>query len=186
MAKRELLHPEILRQLLRYEPETGQLFWLRRPVSMFTDGKQTAEHNCSIWNGRFAEKPALNCPDRRGYLHGHVLRVQVKAHRVVWAIMTGEWPGEIDHIDGNTANNRYRNLRDISHSENGRNLGLKKNNTTGYCGIRQSPSGRWTAHIMVGGKTVHLGTFDAKAGAAKARADANIKFGFHSNHGVKR
>jgi len=44
MADRADITPELLRQLLRYEPETGKLFWKARTPDMFQDGQKSKEH----------------------------------------------------------------------------------------------------------------------------------------------
>lgn len=174
---------ELLRSVLLYDHGTGALRWKYRPVSMFQSGKQTAEHNCAIWNGKFAGKPALASSDKKGYLTGHLFSKPVKAHRVIWAMVHGEWPAEVDHINGNPADNRLSNLRAVSHAINGRNLRRKSNNTSGVCGVSQRPSGRWRATIMVGGKDLTIGTFDTQELAAEARRAAELEHGFHQNHG---
>lgn len=187
MAASQLPSPVELRQLLSYESETGALHWKERPASMFHAGKQTVEQNQAIWNARFSGKPALASPDKRGYLTGHLFGRPVKAHRVIWALVYGQWPAsEIDHIDGNPSNNRAENLRLVSHAINSRNLRRKKNNSTGVCGVFQRPSGRWGAHMQVNGRNITIGTFDTIEEAAAARSEAQRDFGFHKNHGAKR
>ena len=49
---------DMLRKLVSYDPATGILTWKHRPVEMFRDGKQSAQHNTAIWNGKHAGKPA--------------------------------------------------------------------------------------------------------------------------------
>lgn len=181
--RRALPAPNELARLLRYDADSGALVWLPRTPNMFRDGAQTAAHNCAIWNGKFAGQPALSAPDKRGYLTGNLLGRPVKAHRVIWALVHGEWPVEVDHINGDPADNRLVNLRAVSHAVNGRNLKRKSNNTSGVCGVTQRPSGRWRATITVGGRETTLGTFDTIGEAAQARRDAEARHGFHQNHG---
>ena len=172
-----------LHMLLDCDFNTGVLTWRKRTADRFSAGKQSAEHNCAIWNGRFAGSPALNSPDKRGYLTGHLNGAPVKAHRIIWALAYGEWPDEIDHINGDPSDNRLCNLRAVSHAQNGRNLRLKRTNTSGACGVYRRPSGRWYARITVGGVARNLGTFDTKAQAVAAQRIAAQDAGFHANHG---
>ena len=186
-AKLGMLKPALLRQLLVYHPETGELFWRERDISMFTDGKQSAAQNCNIWNGKFAGKPALASLDKRGYRHGHILSKQVKAHRAIWAMQTGAWPsGDIDHINGKSDDNRWINLRHVTHAENGRNVRLKATNKSGHCGVWRRPSGRWAAVITIDGRSRTIGTYDTIELAAAARKKAEKANGFHENHGAAR
>lgn len=172
-----------LSDIISYDPDTGALFWKNRPASMFLAGKQTAEHNAAIWNGKFAGKPALASSDKRGYLTGHLFSKPVKAHRVIWHLVHGVMPTEVDHINGNTGDNRLVNLRAVTHKTNGRNMRLKKNNSTGSCGVYQHKSGRWYARITIDGAAQHLGTFDSHEQALDARQSANVTHGFHPTHG---
>lgn len=182
-SERTQIPIEMLGRLLIYDDMTGRLTWRERDVSLFADGRQTALHNCAIFNAKFAGKPALNAPDKRGYLCGCILRKPMKAHRAIWAMKMGHWPDEVDHINGDPADNRIENLRSVSHSVNGRNLKLKANNRSGFCGVHQAPSGRWKALITVNRKSITLGTFDTIEEAAEARSIAERKYQFHPNHG---
>ena len=87
--------------------------------------------------------------------------------------------GEIvDHIDGDTLNNRRYNLRITDFKGNARNHGLNKNNTSGYKGVslEQSKSSRWRAYITVNWKHITLGSYATKEEAAKAYNEAAVKY----------
>lgn len=106
---------ELLRQLLRYEPETGKLYWLSRDVSLFHESAtRTAAGTCKWWNGRFAGKEAFTATGVHGCRAGRIFGQAHYAHRVAWALHHGGWPtDEIDHQDGDRANNRISNLREV-------------------------------------------------------------------------
>jgi hypothetical protein len=59
-----------------------------------------------------------------------------KAHRLAWLYVYGEEPKEdIDHIDGDTSNNRIENLREVAHSTNMKNKHKYVSNTSGTTGV---------------------------------------------------
>lgn len=130
-------------------------------------------------------KRAFNSADANGYRKGQVMRKTLLAHRVAWAIYYGEWPeGEIDHINGDRADNRISNLRDVTKSENNKNAKRSRRNTTGHIGVYwESLRNKWRADITSGKKTVCLGRFDKKDDAIAARRAAEPQYGFHPNHG---
>lgn len=183
MAKRELPTPEVLRQLLRYDPETGTLYWLKRGPEWFSDCHK-GRSALGRWNSRFAGKPALNCV-RRGLRHGSLLDKSVTAHKVVWAFVHGVWPThEIDHINGDATDNRIANLRDVPHGENLRNMSLRSDNSSGFTGVTFFRSSqRWGAQVSINGTTKSLGTFKTRDEAIAARESANAELQFHLNHG---
>ena len=173
MAKKALPSPEVLRQLLRYEPDTGKLFWLDRTPSMFEDGLQGAQHNCSAWNGRYAGKEAMTCIKSDGYRHGALFYSYVPAHRAIWALHSGEWPSmAVDHIDGNKINNRIENLRLADNAQNGWNRGAPKASKSGIKGVTLS-QGKWRAQLTVRGMPIYLGQFKCRTAAAYAYAVAS-------------
>lgn len=101
------------------------------------------------------------CLDANGY---RVIKVGGKkyyAHRLAWFLTHGVWPShQIDHINGNPSDNRLRNLRIATQSENNRNCGANKKNTTGYKGVTfHKRDGRYQSQIRINGDRIYLGYF---------------------------
>lgn len=165
--------------------ETGRLYWLKRTPDMFADGRHTKEHTCCKWNSRFAGKEAFTGFDSYGYRAGRIYDREYKAHRLLWLLYSGRWPDDqIDHINGDKADNRIANLRAVPQSENNKNKPVPTNNTSGVIGVhRYRKNGYWQAEITVNGKARYLGRFRSIEEAAAARKAAEIEFGFHENHG---
>ncbi len=166
-----LPHINEIRELVSYDGETGKFMWKLRP------GKE-------FWNARFAGKQVRS--DSGRYCRLVINGEYYFAHRVAWLLITGEEPlEEIDHINGDTRDNRQCNLRSVTASTNKRNLPLKADNTSGVCGVyRVRRNGRWCAQIRnADGKLVHLGLFESIQDAAIARKNAERDFGYHENHG---
>lgn len=79
----------------------------------------------------------------------------------------------VDHINGDSLDNRRSNLRLCSSSENGMNRGKTKLNTSGFKGIYlNKQTGRWVARIGINGRHIHLGTFDSREVAATVYDEA--------------
>lgn len=172
---------ETIRSVLMYDAETGIFAWRARPAEMFD-----SEFSCRMWNGQFAEQPALQCVSRNGYLYGSVGNIKVYAHRAAWAHVTGDWPVDtIDHINGIKTDNRFLNLRDVTVAENRRNMPRLARNTSGAAGVkRRSDCARWEARIQVFGRSIHLGLFETFDEAYSKRKQAEALYGFHPNHGM--
>jgi hypothetical protein len=176
MTVKELPPTEYLRKRLRYEAETGKLFWLAysgMPPN---------------WLGRFAGKEAFTGRITSGYHTGKIDGRTFFAHRIAWALHYGAAPtGEIDHINGLKTDNRILNLRDATRGENQRNTFMRRCNTSGFTGVtRHKCTRRWAAQIQVDKKALHLGLFDTKEAAAKARASAELAHGFSARHGKRK
>lgn len=173
----------MLHDLLVYDPEAGTLFWRSRPEHMFVGKNKPAVQLQAAWNTRYAGQPALHHLNNRGYRAGHILGQPFLAHRVIWALVHGEWPDFIDHLNGDRSDNCIANLRSVDRRTNNRNRRLNRNSTSGICGVKQLRNGRWSARIRIDGRNKWLGTFDSSAEAAAAREAASATHGFHSNHG---
>lgn len=95
------------------------------------------------------------------------------AHRLAWLYINGGMPEfGIDHIDGNRFNNRWNNLRLANQSQNMRNMGLAKNNKSGYKGVSfRRDTNKWTVRARFNGEYKSLGCFDSKEEARKAYDD---------------
>jgi len=145
--------PEILREVFDYNPDTGVL---RRRKN----GKVVTGSVVNPW----------------GHLVVRVLGKNMLIHRVAFSIVNGRFPTKcIDHINGNSADNRIANLREASVSENGRNTLGKRNSTTGILGVSWSRALRkYQAQIGINGRNIHLGFFSSKEEAAKARRAAEV------------
>ncbi|MDB6454707.1 HNH endonuclease [Falsirhodobacter sp. 20TX0035] len=170
MAAKELPSPEVLRQLLDYNPDTGRFVWKRRGIEWFTVGRFSAEWSMEKWNTRYAGQEAFASVDNLGYRQGTVQYVKLRAHRVAWAMHFGVWPtGVIDHINGDETDNRICNLRQASTSENGMNRGAQINSTSGVKGVCFDKNrGKWMASICRGSKRTNLGRFETMEAAQAA------------------
>lgn len=184
MAMKPLPSPEVLRQLLRYEPETGKLFWKERDIKWFTGAGPERTRSWSRWNKQFSGKEALTA-DNCGYRAGRIFERKYQSHRVVWALVKGAWPsGLLDHIDGDRRNNRIENLREVSDIENCRNTARRSDNASGHVGVSwYERKKKWRAYVAVNGKQQHLGFFISLGDAVAARKEASDRIGFHENHG---
>lgn len=88
----------------------------------------------------------------------------------------------VDHISGDTLDNRDENLRPCSHTENSRNRRKEsKHNPTGYIGVTHnlgSTGKPYRVRIKVAGKVISLGYADTpEEGAARYKQAAKIYFG---------
>ena len=168
-----MIGPEKLRELLKYDPNTGNLTWKVRP----SERKE--------WNTRFAGRPAFTT-NNNGHRRGRIFNERYLAHRVAYAIYHGEWPShEVDHWDGDRSNNKISNLRPATKAENSRNARMSSNNISGFNGVSwHSPLSKWRASLRVDGKDVHLGYFSRIENAAQARLLANEEHGFSERHGT--
>ncbi len=123
-----------------------------------------------------------------GYWVVHVDGIQYLTHRIIWKMKYGSLDVnlQVDHIDGDTKNNRIKNLRTITALENQRNRRLSKTSTSGQTGVGWIKRlKKWNARINVEGKSIHLGIFKNLVEAIEARKNAEIEYGFHPNHGRK-
>ena len=169
-----------LARLLRYDSETGKLFWLPRSEDMFAvRGSRSAAGSCSQWNRRYAGREAFTALTH-GYLHGNLFNIRVRAHRVAFCLYHGKWPEVVDHINGDRADNRICNLREVTTAINNRNMAKPSNNTSGVAGVAWDKSRqKWLVRVS----RKSLGRFDRFEDAVAARGLALRNHSYHPNHG---
>ena len=137
------LSAEYVRSLLDYDPETGVF---RNKVTRSSGSLVGA---------------VVGCAGNRGYLKVRINKRTYTLHRLAWLWMTGEWPsGDIDHINVDKLDNRWKNLRLANDSQNRANTFANRNNTSGRKGVSwDKKHKKWHARIMVNGNSIFIGAF---------------------------
>lgn len=177
---------EVLHRLLICDAEAGKLFWRERSADLFSEGIVPSAVRAAMWNTRYAGREALTTISSHGYLTGEIFNRHYRAHRVIWAMKTGAWPGElIDHVNGDRSDNRWENLRAATQNENNRNQRTPRTNTSGVKGVSwHKRDKRWIATIREGGSNRQVGSFTSLSDAADAiRAERSRRHGAFANHG---
>lgn len=139
-----------LQDILEYRD--GALYWKVSTNRRITVGSRAGTENTS--NGKL----------RRAV---RVLGKVRKEHRVIWELLNGPIPDalQIDHINGDAADNRIENLRLATGSQNQEN---RRCRGTHFC----NTVGMWLAKIQVKGHTRTLGKFPTEAAAHSAYVQA--------------
>ncbi len=155
------LTQEELKEILTYNAITGNFRW--------------KESRSNIKAGDIA-----GCKRPDGYVSIRIDKKLYLAHRLAWLYTEGYFPENfIDHIDRNTSNNIRKNLREATNQCNIRNSKRRNDNASGITGIYWYKSkSQWRAQIMVNQKSIHLGYFENKIDAVKARWDAEVEHNF--------
>lgn len=164
-----MLTQDKLKEELYYDPNTGNFYRLKTfkntkkgQIAGYTDHKY-----------------------RYGYVKISVLGKYYQAHRLAFLYMLGKLPPkhiEVDHIDHNTSNNVWNNLRLVNHKDNGKNQKKYSCNTSGITGITIR-NNKYRVRIYVDGKHISIGTYLTIEDAIKNRKIAEYTYNFHNNHG---
>lgn len=145
-----------LKEILHYEPETGVFRWA------------ISRRGCRA--GSIAGRTGKD-----GYREIGVDYRLIKSSRLAWLYMTGEWPGEkeVDHKNQVKNDDRWDNLRLADRPQNGANIGLRTNNTSGRIGVTWDKArSKWRAQANIDGRMVNLGRHETIEAASKAYDDA--------------
>ena len=139
---RKLLTQERLKELLHYDPETGVWTWR---VSR---------------GGRLAGSHAGTLSKALGYVMISIDKEILYAHRLAMLYMTGNMPPEVDHVNRDGSDCKWKNLRAATHSENLANVSGWSSNTSGARGVVYQKDARlYRANIEKNGKRIFLGYF---------------------------
>lgn len=144
---------ERLKELVRYEPDTGRFIVI---------GKMRGKRRGQIAGSVLPDGYRRISIDGRSY----------GTNRLAWLYMTGSFPiGLVDHRDNNPRNDRWLNLREANHFQNMANRRRHKNTASGIKGV-YAIGGRWIAVITANRKRHYLGMFATKEAAGAAYAEA--------------
>lgn len=149
-----------LRKHLRYDPETGNVYWRFSRRGIKAGSYAGSLHNQGRWRIHL---------QRRFYRMTHI----------IWAMQTGAWPPkgmQIDHRDGDKANDVWSNLRLATPSQNKCNQRRHCDNASGFKGVHfRKDRRKYIAQIALNGRNRHLGHFDTPELAHAAYAKAAQK-----------
>jgi len=130
-----------LKSLLHYDQETGIFTWLKN-------------------RSHVKANSIAGSSSKREYLVIGIKGKTYLSHRLAWLYMYGYFPKLVDHINGNTFDNRISNLREATSIQNGYNQKLNKNNKSKFKNVHWCKTrNRWVVKINVNGKPMFIGRF---------------------------
>jgi hypothetical protein len=171
MNKQEI---ELLQRTFAYDPTTGVITW------------KVARRGTGICNHQEVQVGDIAGKYYRDYLEVCFNGKTYYNHKLAVVLMIGHRPDQVDHIDQNKLNNAWDNLRPADHYVNIRNMPLRLDNTSGQVGVsRCVDRDAWRVRINIDGKCILIGRYKTYEEAVKMRKEAEIKYGYHVNHGIQ-
>lgn len=161
MNTNESVTQEYLKELFKYEPETGNFIRIKRSL-----------------NNKFDIGTIAGRLNQNGYVNIKINDKLYKVHRLAWLYTYGVWPIEfIDHINGIKHDNRLCNLREATRADNGKNRIRFKSNISGFVGVSWYPRyNKWHSCITVDKKKMSLGYHLEINDAVNAYHEAATKY----------
>ncbi|MFJ2480735.1 HNH endonuclease [Pseudomonas sp. NPDC087598] len=153
MKTHQLTHARLLEKVV-YDPDTGKFTHLGR------------------------RRPKVGQFDKDGYVKISIDEVKHQAHRLAWLYVTGNYPPEdmqVDHINGVRDDNRWTNLRLVTHAENQayRLASGREQSARGISGVRgvywHGGKGKWIVTVRADKKS-HFGGYHASVESAALAA----------------
>jgi hypothetical protein len=121
------------------------------------------------------DNPAGNINVKTGYIQISFNGISYPAHRVIFAMHHGYFPGQVDHINRIKHDNRIENLRESDNSLNSYNSKVRSDNASGVTGVQyRQDNGKWRARIVVNGVRKNLGEYATLEDAAVVRRNAEL------------
>jgi hypothetical protein len=142
-----------LTDYLLYDKKTGKFFW-RKPFN---------PKACS----RVKIGAEAGSVEPNGYRRIRLGSVRYHAHRLAWFFAYGAWPTLVDHINGDTLDNRIENLREATSRQNQSNMWKHRRGHLVGTSYNKTHK-KWLGRIYVGGTSVFLGWHKTQIGAHKA------------------
>lgn len=114
---------------------------------------------------------------RKMYWVVRVNSTSIKRSHIVFLFATGRWPtDQIDHINGNSLDDRIANLREATQTQNAWNHKGRAKKSTTPMGVRELSSGRFQARISVEKRQISIGTFHTQEQASEAYQQKRKEF----------
>ena len=145
------------------------------------------------YRGRYTKHDAVFpyqlCSRGYGGVHIPTTRTTVPYHQLLTILRGINIPdvSVIDHIDGNSDNNKRDNIRVVTQSINCKNTRMKKNNTSGVTGINwNEASNSYVVRKQIKGTRVYLGhrnTLQEAIILLDSYKDALLLDGYTERHG---
>lgn len=172
MKAKSLPDADYLAECFTYVADTGILLWNARPDKHFL-----CKANAETWNAKYPGTRA-GWQMKTGHVAVSVDGGKYLVHRIVWRMVTGDDPGnlEIDHRNNIRNDNKWANLRLATSLQQSANKLRSPKNTSGYKGVSwDNANQKWRASICINRKTINLGRYLTVEEAFSAYGDAAEK-----------
>jgi hypothetical protein len=128
-------------------PDEGKFVW-----------KNVSKHHKRL-NGQ--EAGCASDANKKPYWNIKINNKRYKRGRLMFLYVYGEFPNPcVDHINGDSLDDRIKNLREATVMENAWNHKKRKRRIDLPMGVRNMANGKFQARISYKGKQLHLGVFD--------------------------
>lgn len=156
-----------LKELMHYDPNTGVFTWRVAPR-----------------RSRLKKGDAAGSYDAKGARQIKIDGQTYRAHRLAWLYVHGIWPAVLlDHVNGKPGDNRLRNLREATYSQNAMNQAAQKDGTSGAKNVYHQ-AGKWVVRMRAQGHDLYFGRYDDLELAELVAVEARDKYhGVYANHG---
>ena len=173
---------DIVSQILPRARSRGAAFMRRIPLSQgkFAIVDDQDYRYLMQWKWSYSEcarsGPDIGCAQRTVHLTGKSTTILM--HRLILNRKLGRRSArQVNHRNGNKLDNRRRNLREATASQNCHNRKKRPNCTSRYIGVSfWSSNGKWAAEIFAFSRRVFIGFFPNEERAARAYNDAAVKY----------
>lgn len=159
------LKQERLKEKLEYDLNTGIFTWIVKHPGVKTGS-------------------SAGCKLNSGAIQIMIDGKKFAAHKLAFLYVTGMWPDEVDHINGNNSDNRWFNLRVCNHSQNLLNRKIDRRSSTGKKNVTVDPrTGKYRVVLSIDGKRKWIGSYDSLEMAELIAIESRIKYhGEYARH----
>lgn len=179
-----MLTQELLKELVTYNKDTGEMFWKPRDGHHFTRPSSS-----NVFNGKWANKQVGSICSY-GYLQTTIhikplgLKLNIKVHQLAWLYEYGTFPIGIDHLNGVRLDNRISNLREADQEINNKNMVKPSHNKSGLAGVHfDSSRNKWQVQVKKRGKRVFCKRYGTLLDACSSLISFRNSNGFSQRHG---